>query len=145
MWFNRNQIMAIVFLSLVGVAFSISANYAQEQVKDSLFREANTLLEDAKKVEAGLYSPTYFQQGFDLYSKAEVEFKEGKKLESIRKKLTEAAVQLKKSIEITRLSRLTLEEMNQSRNAAIEQSAPDWSPELFQSAELTFRKAAEKV
>jgi len=140
-----HRIATALTLCLISVVISASLLFSQEQVKDSLFREASTLLEDAKKVEAGLYAPTYFQQGFDLYNKADVEFKEGKKLESIRKKLTEAAVQLKKSIEITRLSRLTLDEITQSRNAALEQSAPDWSPDLFQNAESTFRKAAEKV
>lgn len=118
---------------------------AQESVKEGLFRETNVLLQDAKKVEANLYSPKYFEKGLELYNKAERDFKDGKKLENIRKKLREASIQLKKSIEITRLAKITLEEITQSRKAAVAQDATQWAPDKFAEAEKLFRKAAEKM
>ena len=128
------------------ISFSLtSLLFGQDQVKESLFKEANVLLKDAENVQASLYSPSIFQKGFELYARAEKDFKDGKKLDDIRKKLREASVQLKRSIEITRLSKLTLEELTTSRNAAVEQLSVDWAPVLFQEAEEIFRKAAEKV
>ena len=50
-------------------------------------------------MEAELYSPSFFNKGLELYEKAEKEYDEGKKLENIRRKLQEASVHFKKSIE----------------------------------------------
>lgn len=118
---------------------------AQDQVKESLFKEAKVLLQDAEKAEAALYSPNNFKKGYDLYLKAEKDFKDGKKLESIRKRLKDASIIFKKSIENTRISKISLEGMTLSRNAAIQQQSIVWAPELFQNSEDLFRKAAEKV
>jgi OmpA-OmpF porin, OOP family len=133
-----------VLILLISISLT-SSLFAQDQVKEGLFKEANVLLKDAENVQASLYSPSIFQKGFELFARAEKDFKDGKKLDDIRKRLREASVQLKRSIEITRLSKLTLEEITTSRNAAVEQLSVDWAPVLFQEAEEIFRKAAKKV
>jgi len=143
MFLNKKK--EFILIGFILIILHVQISIAQDQVKEGIFREAQVLLEDAKNVESSLYSPTFFEKGLELYTKAEKEFEEGKKLDNIRKKLQEASVQFKKSIETTRMSKLTLAELTKSRNDALEQQSLEWEPNLFQEAEKDFRRAAEKV
>ena len=145
MHFRQKYFSLIICVQITFLFIFPDFSAAQDQVKESLFKEATILLQDAEKVEAKLYSPNYFRKGYELYTKANQDFRDGKKLENIRKRLQEASIIFKKSIETTRLSKISLEEMTLSRNAAIQQQSIEWAPELFQKSEDLFRKAAEKV
>ncbi len=141
-FFTIAVILALIAGALIG---SLGQAYAQQDIKETLFKEARTLLADAQKAEVNLFAPRYYQKGVKLYKEAEKDFQKGKNLQSIRKKLAKAASTLKRGIEITRLSRVTLDEVYRARQAALKQKADEWAPELFKKAEERFLQAAMKV
>ena len=143
---RKIQIIAIsLFILATGALGTVQGLFAQQAMRESLFKDARTLLQDAQEVKADLFSPRYFQKGYKLYREAEKDFQKGKKLESIRKKLAESALNFKRAIEITRLSRLTLSELDKAREKALKQQADEWAPELMKKADEQFLRAAMKV
>jgi len=134
-----------LFIVVAGILGAGHRTIAQQAMKESLFKQARTLLQDAQEAKADLFSPRYFQKGYRLYRDAEKDFQKGKKLESIRKKLAQASVNFKRAIEITRLSRLTLDEIARAREKALKQHADEWAPELMKKADEQFLRAAMKV
>jgi outer membrane protein OmpA-like peptidoglycan-associated protein len=130
---------------VLGFSCALAVPIKAQQLDTAIFSEAKVLLQDARKVEANLYSPRYYERGFELFSKAKEDFEKGKKLSDIRKKLEEATRNLKKAIEVTRISQITLQEMANARRDALKQDVEEWAPDLFQKGEEIFRKAAMKV
>jgi hypothetical protein len=94
---NLFPVLAAVFFLMASAMLVPSTSWAQQDIKQSLFKEADEALQLAQEKQADLYAPKAFLQGMERYRKAEEDFRKGKNLENIRKKLKEAAVSFKKA------------------------------------------------
>ena len=131
----------IVLIVTSFVAGIISA----QEIKETLFKEANNYKILAQKAKADVLAPKNYGQALKYYQDAEQDIEKGKNLEGIRKKLQGAVVYFKKAEEATRLANVTLSSAIKARSDAWNAEAPNFSPGNWQKAEEKFAEGATKL
>ncbi len=146
--------IAIVFIiSFVGlglnntlsIANSNFSSEAEQDIKASLFKEADKALKDAKAVKADLLSPKNFSEAMKYYQEADKDFQKGKNLEDIRKKLRASVSYFTKATAATKLAEVTMANSIKARSDAVQAGAPKFSTKPWDEAELKFNEAARKL
>ena len=117
----------------------------QQDIKASLFKEADNALKDAKEVRADILAPKNFSEALEYYQDAEKDFEKGKNLEDIRKKLGASVNYLHKAIEATKLAEVTLATAIKARSDAQQAEAPQFAANVWTKAESKFAEAARKL
>jgi len=134
------RINLIVF-SLFVCVLTISA----QDMRKSLFAEADKLMEEAKTARLDLLSPTNYDNAFANYKEASEDFKEGENLNSIKEKLSNVVKYIGAAKQKAEVSKITLKNSVEARNDAIKVESEEYAPELWKRAEEKFREAGEEV
>lgn len=113
-----------------------------QDMRATLFKDADAALEEAKEVHADLLAPRSFNQGMKYYREAEEDLNKGKNLEDIRKKVGAAITNFQQALKATKLAEVTFVSSTAARNDALAVSAPDYAQELWRKAEERFDQAA---
>ncbi len=130
-------------LLLASSVFVLSTSLAQEDIKQSLFKEADEALKAAQEKQADLFAPKAFLKGMERYREAEEDLRKGKNLEDIRKKLNEAMVHFKKAAEATELAAVVFATAAAARSDAVIAGAAEYASESWNKAERKFEEAAK--
>jgi len=138
-------VLAAVLFLIGSTVLAPSTSLAQESIKQSLFKEADEALKVAKEKQADLYAPKAFGKGMERYREAEEDFRKGKKLEDIRKRLKRAVVYFKKATEATKLATVTLTAATAARNDALSAEGTKYASERWNKAERKFEEAAKTL
>jgi OOP family OmpA-OmpF porin len=140
-------VMGISLLILVNSTKTMAENYPAEQqdIKASLFKEANKAMKDSKEVNADILSPKNFSDAMKYYQDADSDFQKGKNLEDIRKKLRASVVYFNKAMEATKIAEVTLAHAIKARSDANQASASQYSSKTWAEAELKFNAAAREL
>ncbi len=133
----------LLFLSSITIANNAPAE--QQDIKASLFKEANKAMKDAKEVNADILSPKNFSDALKNYQDADSDFQKGKNLEDIRKKLRASVVYFNKAMEATKIAEVTLAHAIKARSDANQASASQYSSKTWAEAELKFNEAAREL
>lgn len=134
----------ILVLVTVLAALLASSLFAQD-IKESLFTEANQAMAEAKRVQGDVLAPKNYEEARKHYRDAEYDFQKGRNLENIRKKLRASTVYFKKAIEATKLAQVTFIASIGARNAALEAGAPNFAVADWEEAEIKFAEAAREL
>lgn len=134
-------------LNLACLLLLLSANFlfAQQDVKASLFKEANDAMQAAQKVHADILAPKNYGEAMGLYQDAEVDFNKGKNLDDIRKRLRAAKVYFNKAMEATKLADVTFVSSYKARSDAQNSEAGKYASDLWSKAEQKFSEAATSL
>jgi OOP family OmpA-OmpF porin len=135
-------VLAAVLFLLGSTVLVPSTSLAQEDIKKSLFKEADEALRVAQEKQADLYAPKAFLQGMERYRKAEEDLRKGKNLEDIRKKLKEAEVFFEKAAEATEVAAVVFAAAATARNEALSAEVTKYASESWNKAERKFEEAA---
>ncbi len=133
--FNEKMFF-IAFLSIL--LFSSIVLFAQQDPRILLFQKADEAMQEAKEVQANLYSPTFYQEGQKSYEQADEDYKKNKNLEAIRNKIKDAEASFLKAVETTKLAQIHFEDCINARNDALEAEAPRLRQDDWENAELAF-------
>lgn len=133
----------LLFLSAITIANNAPAK--QQDIKASLFKEANKAMKDAKEVNADILSPKNFSEATKYYQDADNDYQKGKNLEDIRKKLRASVVYFNKAMEATKLAEVTLAHSIKARSDATQAGASQYSSKTWGEAELKFNEAAQEL
>jgi len=142
-------IMILTLIVLIPIAcVSLLASPLLTSLQDPkalLFQEVNQAMEQAKAVQAEVFSPRQFESGVKYYQEADEEYQKGKNLEDIRKKLKMATVYLLKSIETTKLFGNNFTDCVSARNDALSAEAPQYRKDEWEEAESALNQAAKTL
>ena len=116
-----------------------------QDIKSTLFADADNALQQVKKVSAYLLSPDNFETAMEYYREAENDLEAGNNLEDIREKLKSAVEYFNKALEVTRLAEVTFTKVIAARNDALEARAHEFTSELWKEAEEIFNQAAKEL
>lgn len=136
---------ALVFLS---TAFLFSATvFAQNRgdLQETIFRNTDKLLALARSEQVSILSPSNFKNALDKYNQAQRDFKNGKQLKKIEKKLSEVRTYLYKCLDAAKLGKITFESTLKAREDALKANAPQYAEEQFNLAEQAFLSTAKKL
>ncbi|MBN1378718.1 MAG: OmpA family protein [Gammaproteobacteria bacterium] len=129
---------------LCATIFFIAASQAQN-LRDTIFADADGILTAAQQKKAFVLSPDSFSKGYRLYKQAEDSLKKGRNLASIRRDLDKAVVYLEKSMDGIKIAEVTFAKTLKAREDAQKANAKKYSAELWQEAERLFIDAAMEL
>jgi len=135
----------LFLLLLSSTTIAVNTPLEQQDIKASLFKDANKALKNAKEVKADLLSPKNFTEAMKHYQNANNDYDKGKNLEDIRKKLRASVAYFTKAIEATKLAEVTLVNSIKARSDATQAGAPKFSTETWIKAEEKFNDAAREL
>ena len=136
---TRSGILKLGLLLLLWV--SAAAATAAEDLRATLFTEADAALQAANEVQANVLAPTAYGEGADYYRSAENNLQRNRSIESIQRDLKAAVAAFRKAAEATKLANVTLANAIQSRNDAVEANAEKFASELWREAAVSIRLA----
>lgn len=145
---KRPDTIAVQIGLLVSLAMiSPITVFAQDldDLKETLFAKVDKQLTQAQAEQGSLLSPRFFAQATNNYDKALKDFKNGRPLEDIQKKLREVNARLQQCLQVTKVARVAFSTTLQAREDALKANAPKYAQESFEDAEKVFNAAAIKL
>jgi outer membrane protein OmpA-like peptidoglycan-associated protein len=134
---NRNlfRIFTVwVFALFVLSIMAVPAARGQDP-KALLFQEADRAMEQAKSVRADIFSPTQYASALKDYERANEDYKSGKNMEDIKKRIKMAAVYFLKAVETTKTVDVEFKDLIKSRKDALKTEAPLYRKDQWLEAE----------
>ncbi len=118
-----------------------SSGFAQSELRDTFFKEADAAKATADAANAELLAPRNYARGLDEYEDAEAALQRGRNIETVRSNAAEAANYFRIAAEKAALAQTALAQVLKSRQDAANAKAPQLSPEIWQEAQRTFADA----
>jgi len=121
---------ALLLLLLCGLASAQS-----DELRRTMFKEADAALKTAEDKEAAIYAPTTFTTGMSSYKKAEEELQKGEEIKDIQKNIAAAADSFTKSVELAERSTAFFSSVINARNEASQAEAGQYAVDTWKKAE----------
>ncbi|MGI1678837.1 MAG: OmpA family protein [Cellvibrionaceae bacterium] len=139
--FKTDLMKFIAVTVLAAMAFIVIA----DDVRDSLFTQADDALRNANMARANVLAPKNYEEAAKAYRKAEEGLKKGQSIERIKSDLQKAIVSFNAAAEATRLAEVTFTASIQARNDAEAAQASTYAKESWGEAEKAFAEAARRL
>ena len=137
--------IAIIVGIFLGATLFSTEIAAQQDIKASLFKQADKALKAANEVNADVLAPKSYREAKKYYQDADNDFQRGKNLEDIRKKLAASVQFFNKAIEATKLAEVTLANSIKARSDAKQAGAAEFASTDWSKAEKKFLEASRKL
>lgn len=142
----RIVILCMLMFTVTSTALlSTPLNHGTQDARTVLFKEVEETLGLAKTAQADIFSPNQFSSGFKDYQKADDDYKKGKNLDNIRRKIASATSLFLKAIETTKLAKIHFNDCVAGRNDALAAEAPQYRNEDWMKAEELLTDAAKTL
>ena len=140
-----NSRTTAVFTAIT-LLFAVLLNTASAQdLRATLFGNAEEALAAARSAEAELLAPETFQRGLAAYDDADEAFTRGRNIDRIRADLQTAEAAFTSAIQATEIARITLASLIKTRDDANSANAQTFAGELWSDAEDSFEAAARRL
>ena len=116
-----------------------------QDLRKSLFPEADAALAKANAVNAEVLAPKAYSRGDKAYKSAEEQVAKGDSIERIRKNLATATTEFDKAAEASALAEVTFADTLAARQAAGAAQASELAKSDWQAAETEFSRAAGRL
>jgi outer membrane protein OmpA-like peptidoglycan-associated protein len=132
------------FVKLVSIGLALLAagqGYAQNELRDTFFKDADPAKAAADAANAELLAPRTYERGLKEYNDAEIALERGRNIEIVRSNASDAAALFTDAAKKARLAETALAQVMKSRQDAANARAPDLSSDLWQQAQRKFAEA----
>jgi len=134
----------LVKLVILGVALlAAGSGYAQDELRQTFFKDADAAKAAAEAVNAKLYAPKSFASGMKEYNDAESLLERGRNIEYVRSNAADAVRHFRKATSAAELAQTALAQAIKSRQDGANALAPKLSPELWADAQQEFIRAIQ--
>jgi outer membrane protein OmpA-like peptidoglycan-associated protein len=123
------------------VLLAAGQGYAQDELRNTFFKEADAAKAAADSADAKLLAPRAYERGMKEYSDAELALQRGRNIETVRSNAADATRYLSDAADKARLARTALAQVMKSRQDAANARAPDLSQDLWTQAQRKFAEA----
>lgn len=143
--------MSVIFRQFIRLATvlllstSIGVATAQDDLRETLFTQADEALKAANEVRANILAPKSYAEAAEAYRSAEDKLERGRSIESIKSDLDDAAKALRQAVDATRLANVTLASAIQARDDAEAANAKTFADAEWREAEERFASAARRL
>jgi outer membrane protein OmpA-like peptidoglycan-associated protein len=129
------------FVVVATLLLGLSSAYAQDELRNTFFKEADAAKAAADAADAQLLAPRSYARGMDEYKDAEYALERGRNIETVRSNAADAARYFKTATTAAELASTALAQVMKSRQDAANARAPEFSPEIWSEAQRTFGDA----
>jgi len=126
---------------LAGLLLTAPTGHAQNELRETFFRDADAAKAEAIDVNAELLAPRNYSRGLDEYEDAEEALERGRNIEIVRKNAAAATEYFAAAAEAARLANTALAQVMKSRQDAANARAPELAPEIWSEAQRKFGDA----
>jgi outer membrane protein OmpA-like peptidoglycan-associated protein len=137
----KTGLMKLVILTAALLAFS--GSYAQDELRNTFFKEADAAKAAADAVNAKLYAPKTYENGMREYNNADTGLTRGRNIEYVRSNAADAARLLKEAVTKAELAQTALAQAINSRQDGANAKAPELSSDLWDQAQQEFVRAIQ--
>lgn len=130
---------------LLAVFLAAPLELGAQDLRATLFREADAALEAARTAGAESLAPATFERARELYASAEEDLARGRNIERIRSSLAEAEDLFGAAAEAAEIASVTLASLIKTREDAESANAATFAPQLWAEAEETHDSAARRL
>jgi hypothetical protein len=116
-----------------------------QDLRGTLFREADTALEIARAARAESLAPGTFERALELYAGAEQDLSRGRNIERIRSSLGQAEDLFGAAAEAAEIASVTLASLIKTRDDAASANAATFAPDMWVEAEEVYDSAARRL
>jgi OOP family OmpA-OmpF porin len=134
--------LAVLFCLLAALAGRAPA---QDNLRATLFAEADRALEQARAANAELLAPAAFARGTDAYLGAEADLTRGRSVERISSSLASASRAFAEAADAAEIANVTLAAVIKTRADATNANAATFAAELWTEASELFDSAARRL
>src|SRR5690606_25149516 len=135
----RNLAVSILALLLAAQAV------AQQDLRTTLFAEADAARAAAFEAEAELLAPSAFERGREAYAAAEQDLERGRNMERIRNRLADSTQAFNAAAEAAEIAKITLASLIKTRDDAVNASADTFAAPIWANAEEVFENAMRRL
>jgi len=121
------------------------ANGQTDELRRTLFKDADAALKTAQESEAATYAPTTFSSGMNYYKKADEELQKGEGIKDIQKNIASSTEAFTKSVELAKRSSAFFSSVITARNEAKQEEAEKHAPEIWEKAEARLGEAIKAL
>ncbi len=130
-----------VLCALGALLFLVAPVGAQNELRETFFREADAARAAADEADAPLLAPRSYERGMKEYRDAELALERGRNIDVVRDKAGEATSHFEAATDAAGLATTTLAQVMKSRQDAANALAPELSAEIWQEAQRKFGEA----
>ncbi len=127
-------------LALLLSALSAPA-FAQNELRDTFFKDADAAKAAAEQAEASLLSPRNYGRAMSEFEDAEDALRRGRNIETVRSNAADATRYFRAATETATLARTALAQVLKSRQDAANARAPELAPDIWEDAQRDFGAA----
>ena len=138
---SQSRLLKWVFLSTLLLAFG--SGYAQNELRDTFFKDADAAKAAADAVNAELYAPKSYEDGMRDYRTADTALERGRNIEYVRSNASDATANFRKATAAAKLAQTALAQAIKSRQDGANAQAPQLSPDLWDDAQQKFIRAIQ--
>ena len=135
----KNGLVKLVILTVALLA--AGSGYAQDELRNTFFKDADAAKAEAEAVNAKLYAPKNWESGMKEYRDAEDLLERGRNIEYVRSNAADAVRYFRASTQAARLAQTALAQAIKSRQDGANAQAPQLAPELWSDAQQEFMRA----
>jgi len=137
----KTGLMKLLILTATLLAFGSS--YAQDELRNTFFKDADAAKAAADAVNAKLYAPKTYENGMREYNNADTGLTRGRNIEYVRSNAADATRLLKEAVTKAELAQTALALAIRSRQEGANAKAPELSTDLWDQAQQEFVRAIQ--
>jgi len=130
---------------LLAICIIVPMSAHAQDLRNTLFRDADAALEAARAAQAEQLAPDTFARALDTYRGAENDLARGRNIERIRASVAEAARLFDTAAEAAEIASVTLASLIKTRDDAASADAATFAAQLWAQAGQTFDTAARRL
>ncbi len=138
---SESRLLKSLFAGMLLLAFGSSL--AQNELRDTFFKDADAAKLAADAVNAELYAPRNYEDGMREYRNAESSLERGRNIESVRSDAADATRYFRAAADAAKLAQTALAQAIKSRQDGANAQAPKLSPDLWDQAQQKFIRAIQ--
>ena len=128
-------------VALTLLLLAAGSGHAQDELRNTFFKDADAALAAAEAANAKLLSPKNYERGLIEYRDAESALARGRNIEVVRTNAADATKYLKIAADKAEIASTALAQVMKSRQDAANAKAPELSVEIWQKAQRKFADA----
>lgn len=139
-------VLLALMLIVPGMLSTTQARQAQdEKVFQQIFGKTQEKFGQAKSAQADILAPEAFGRALKKYNEAREDFRRGRALADINRKLGEISVDLEAAVKSANLGKVALEKVLRAREDALKAEAEQNAAEKFALADKAFGEATRRL
>ncbi len=141
-----STVTGLIKFAVLGALLSFAGTAdAQNELRDTFFKDADEARARAEAANAPLLAPRNWKRGNDEYEDAEEAMQRGRSIESVRSNANDAVEYYNAATEAAERAQTYFSQGLKSRQDAANARAPELSSELWDEAQRTFLRAIQSL